>query len=275
MSITTMLLTNNAYGYPTRGAQRRVKPLAVAVIHVTGNASNLGPDAALNERNYANRTGSAGPSAHYYINRDGSGIYAIEWQKFAAWSNGSFNGPDLNNTTLKAIYDQRATYNPNELSGIQIELVGNPSTGVLVTPEQIETAAQLVAQACKYWGLAPSSVLGHYHFDSVNRANCPTLVSDRTRVMGGIVSRATQLLDPCYEVKRQLAVVTAERDQARTERDQAIAERNLAINARDMAIAERDAARIERDMALAQVNTLTSENAVLNSKIISARNALA
>lgn len=57
MTTITALLTNKAYGYPTRGARRRRKPTILACLHQTANAKAT----AIQERNYANRTGSVGP----------------------------------------------------------------------------------------------------------------------------------------------------------------------------------------------------------------------
>ena len=64
VTTTTALLTNKAYGYPTRGApvvagSRR----SSACLHQTANAKAT----AMQERNHANRTGSWGPSATAYI----------------------------------------------------------------------------------------------------------------------------------------------------------------------------------------------------------------
>ncbi len=53
MTTITALLTNNEYGYPTRGARRRRKPTILACLHQTGNAKAT----AMHERNYANRAG--------------------------------------------------------------------------------------------------------------------------------------------------------------------------------------------------------------------------
>ena len=68
MSTVTALLTNKAYGYPRRGARRRRTPTMLACLHQTANAKAT----AIQERNYANRTGSSGPSATLYIDRDGT-----------------------------------------------------------------------------------------------------------------------------------------------------------------------------------------------------------
>ncbi len=74
MITVTALLTNRAYGYPTRGAQRRRKPTILACLHQTANATAT----AIQERNYANRIGSRGPSATAYIDRDGTIVRAID-----------------------------------------------------------------------------------------------------------------------------------------------------------------------------------------------------
>lgn len=98
MTTITALLTNKAYGFPTRGAQRRIKAPILACIHITGNRRTAAdPDrhqAARDERNYANRAGSNGPSAHYYVARDGWAIEAIDPAKYAAWSNGDVASPN-------------------------------------------------------------------------------------------------------------------------------------------------------------------------------------
>ena len=55
MTAVTALLTNKAYGYPTRGARRRRKPTILACLHQTANATAT----AIQERNYANRVDGA------------------------------------------------------------------------------------------------------------------------------------------------------------------------------------------------------------------------
>lgn len=94
MNTEIVRLTNDAYGYPTRGAKRRITPRRLMCLHITGNKNNLGPTAARNERNYANRTGSTGPSAHDYIDRNGDRIAAVNAANYAAWSNGDVTDPN-------------------------------------------------------------------------------------------------------------------------------------------------------------------------------------
>jgi len=94
----TALLTNKAYGYPTRGARRRRKPTILACLHQTANAKAT----AIQERNYANRANSWGPSATAYINRDGTVVRAIDPLKCAAWSQGDVAHPNLKLPTIAA-----------------------------------------------------------------------------------------------------------------------------------------------------------------------------
>ena len=90
MKTVTALLTNKAYGYPTRGARRRRKPTILACLHQTANAKAT----AIQERNYANRAGSWGPSATAYIDRDGTIVRALDPAKYAAWSQGDVASPN-------------------------------------------------------------------------------------------------------------------------------------------------------------------------------------
>jgi N-acetylmuramoyl-L-alanine amidase CwlA len=82
MTTINRLLTNKAYGYPTRGAKRRRKPTILACLHQTANAKA----SAIQERNYANRTGSHGPSATAHVDRDSTVVRAIDPLNYAAWS---------------------------------------------------------------------------------------------------------------------------------------------------------------------------------------------
>lgn len=63
MRVITALLTNKAYGYLRRGARGRRKPTILACLHQTANAKAT----ARQERDYANRAGSHGPSATAYV----------------------------------------------------------------------------------------------------------------------------------------------------------------------------------------------------------------
>ena len=63
MTAVTALLTNKAYGYPTRGARRRRKPTILACLHQTANAKAT----AMAERTYANRAGSAGARVRTWL----------------------------------------------------------------------------------------------------------------------------------------------------------------------------------------------------------------
>jgi len=98
VTTTTAFLTNKAYGYPTRGARRRRKPTILACLHQTANAKAT----AIQERTYANRAGSWGPSATAYIDRDGTIVRAIDPVKYAAWSQGDVASPNRKIPTIAA-----------------------------------------------------------------------------------------------------------------------------------------------------------------------------
>jgi hypothetical protein len=103
MSTVTALLTNKAYGYPTRGARRRREPTILACLHKTASAKAT----AMQERNYANRAGSWGPSATAYIDRDGTVVRAIDPAKYAAWNQGDVAHPNTKLPTIAAVRELR------------------------------------------------------------------------------------------------------------------------------------------------------------------------
>jgi hypothetical protein len=98
VTTVTALLTNKAYGYPTRGARRRRKPTILACLRQTANAKAT----AIQERTYANRAGSSGPPATAYIDRDGTIVRAIDPAKYAAWSQGDIAHPNTKIPTIAA-----------------------------------------------------------------------------------------------------------------------------------------------------------------------------
>lgn len=204
MEIAVKPLTNTAYGYP-RGAKRRVTPVALACIHITGN-SNTAADvdlhgAALDERNYANRDGSNGPSAHYYVARDGWASEAIDPVAYAAWSNGLVNTPNIANPGIEAVLALRAKgYNANEAYWLEIENVGY-QPGYAITAAQVGFMAELIAAHAKRTGLPISRVTvhGHWEIDSVNRASCPNRDGSTGRheyLLGKIIDAANLILNP-------------------------------------------------------------------------------
>ena len=106
MSTITAILTNKAYGYPTRGSRRRRKPTILACLHQTANARAT----AMQERNYANRTGSWGPSATAYIDRGGTVVRARR--------GGDQVADDLE--------EREAPEEPSQRSDVGVELTGRP-----------------------------------------------------------------------------------------------------------------------------------------------------
>jgi LysM repeat protein len=152
----TALLTNKAYGYPTRGARRRRKPTILACLHQTANANAT----AMQERNYANRAGSWGPSATAYIDRDGTVVRAIDPVKYAAWSQGDVAYP---NTKIPTI-----------------------------------AAAHLVATASKALGIPinRSTVVVHADINGVSRRSDPWPRATREERVKRVIDRANAILRP-------------------------------------------------------------------------------
>ncbi len=187
MTTVTALLTNRAYGYPTRGAARRRKPTVLAVLHQTANARAT----AIEERNYANRAGSAGPSATAYVGRDGTVVRAIDPVKYAAWSQGDVAHPD----SLAQAHIVTGV-NFNELVHESIEVCGAGAQPF--TAAQFEAVAQLVAAAHRATGLPVdrAHVLAHADVNSVSRASDPWPASTRETYMARVIARASAILRP-------------------------------------------------------------------------------
>ena len=207
--MTVDLLTNTAYGYP-RGASRRVKPKLLACVHITGNPNEPADEHAQAERNYANRPDSQGPSAHDYINRDGSLVHAIETD-YAAWSNGKLDAPNtalpLVQTVLSMVADG---YNPNEAYVREVECCGRGAYPV--TEAQLETVAQLIAADSIEWGIPISreTVGTHADLDSVNRRSCAFPASVREERLARLIERAQEIAEPKLYTQRDMDAVLAQ-----------------------------------------------------------------
>ncbi|HYL40540.1 MAG TPA: N-acetylmuramoyl-L-alanine amidase, partial [Candidatus Binatus sp.] len=152
MTTIQALLTNKAYGFPTRGARRRAKAPILACIHITGDASTAARTdlhaAARAERDYANRAGSNGPSAHYYVARDGWAVEAIDPATYAAWSNGDVRSPNTANAGIAKVLALVAKgYNPNEAYWLEFECVGYGSTYPITVAQKQFCATRIAAMA--------------------------------------------------------------------------------------------------------------------------------
>jgi hypothetical protein len=213
--IVSKPFTNKAYGgygSAPRGSQRRVKPIALLVLHITGNARTAKmPDGvgqgsgARAEWSYANRSGSSGPSAHNYVARNGATIQAIDAAKYAAWSNGDLTNPYGSVPVIGRMVRQAAKgINPNELVLREVECLG-AGTKFRMTAAQKETVAFLLARDSIRSGLpikAGETVAIHAWINTVNRSSCPFPsgpAGDR-RALEAICARAraikAELTDP-------------------------------------------------------------------------------
>jgi hypothetical protein len=197
MAIVKNKLTNEAFGFP-RGKRRRIDPIALACIHITGNnrtskmdKENPGSGNAA-EFQFANRANSNGPSAHLYVARDGSAIEAIPGF-FAAWSNGDVSDPRTSNAGVaKVVAFRKKGYNANEAYWEEIECVGGSK--FRITDAQIETCARRIARRSARSGIAISrdTVHGHFEINGVDRQNDPAPKSKHDDVMRKIVTMAKE-----------------------------------------------------------------------------------
>ena len=167
MNVVTALLTNGAYGYPTRGARRRRKPTILACLHQTANAKAT----AMQERNYANRTGSWGPSATAYIDRNGTIVRALDPARYAAWSQGDVAHHNLKLPTIAAAVASGVSMNEWVHESIECSGAGTEP----FTDAQFEAVARLVVAAHKATGLKinRSTVVVHADINSVSRRSDP------------------------------------------------------------------------------------------------------
>jgi LysM repeat protein len=190
MSTITALLTNKAYGYPTRGARRRRKPTILACLHQTANAKAT----AIGERNYANRVGSAGPSATAYIDRDGTIVRAIDAGKYAAWSQGDVASPNTEIPTIAAAIASGVNMNEWVFESIECSGAGPKP----YTDAQFESVAHLVAAASRTLGLPVnrSTVVVHADINSLSRRSDPWPPATREARGKRVISRANAILRP-------------------------------------------------------------------------------
>jgi vacuolar-type H+-ATPase subunit H len=191
-SFQTAYLTNQAFGYPTRGAPRRVEPIALACLHITANPNNP-PASARAERDYANRAGSGGPSAHLYVDPKGGGVWAIDPEKYAAWTNGDVRSPRLAVPGVADVIAFRGTYNANEAYAVAIEQVGR-YPDYLITPEQVQSVALVIAQQSIRTGLPIERRTVHLHGDlnTETRRECPVPVQSRETYADDVIRRANE-----------------------------------------------------------------------------------
>ncbi len=190
MSTVTALLTNKAYGYPTRGAKRRRKPTILACLHQTANAKAT----AMQERTYANRAGSWGPSATAYIERDGTIVRAIDAGEYAAWSQGDVASPNVKIPTVAAAVASGVNVNEWVYESIECSGAGLEP----FTDAQFESVSQLVAAASHALGLPVnrSTVVVHADINSVSRRSDPWPPATREARVRRVIARANAILVP-------------------------------------------------------------------------------
>lgn len=193
-------LTSGSY------ADRTVTPIALACIHITGNKSTANnPDlhaAALDEWAYANRAGAVadgGPSAHYYVARDGWAIEAINPVRKWAWSNGDLKEPNRDNPGIVDVIQTAKDkgVNLNQMYWLEFENVGHGPSGKPITNKQKQLMAEVIAAHAKRTGLPINrkTVHGHWEINGIDRQTCPN-GGDHEAFLKDIIDRARLILNP-------------------------------------------------------------------------------
>jgi len=244
MTFQNIYLTNGAYGYPG-GQARRVSPIALICIHQTGNSPPVAT--AREERDYANRAGSGGPSAHTYIDRAGGGVHAYP-TSYAGWSNGVLRSPKLTVPGVQAVVDFAVKWNPNEAYVREVEACAY-LTSYPITDVQEEDIASLIAQDSIDSSIPISRATVHLHsdLDSVTRPNDPVPAAGAEAWVASIIARANTIKAALVESgmtwQELLAAVDAEYQKVAAERDQYKAQAEQAVA--DLAVARVKATQIE------------------------------
>lgn len=148
----------------------------------------------MQERTYANRAGSWGPSATAYIDRDGTVIRAIDPVKYAAWSRGDVAHPNTKLPTIAAAVASGVNMNEWVHESIECSSAGTEP----YTDAQFEATAQLVAAASKATGIRVnrSTVVVHADINSVSRRSDPWPPATREQRVKRISVRANAILRP-------------------------------------------------------------------------------
>jgi N-acetylmuramoyl-L-alanine amidase len=189
---------NDRYGFPA-GRKRRVDPVALACIHITGNrntAKNVDLERAMRDE-WSFARGAAPPSAHYYVARDGSAIEAIDPIRFAAWSNGDVMEPNRSNRGVERVLEFAESHNANEAYWLEFECVGFGSRH-RVNSAQKQTVAEIIAKHAERTGMPinRNTVHGHGDLNSISRSSCPVAAGKREVFMADVIARARAVLDP-------------------------------------------------------------------------------
>ena len=155
------------------------------------------------DRQHGDRDGGAqlrqqgaqhGPSATAYIDRDGSIVRAILPGRYAAWSQGDVDHPDLTIPTVKAAV--ASGVNMNEWVYESLEVCGRGAEPF--STQQFEAVAQLVAAASKATGIKVnrSTVIAHRDVNTVNRPSDPWPAATREARLRRVIDRANAILRP-------------------------------------------------------------------------------
>jgi N-acetylmuramoyl-L-alanine amidase len=194
MSVTEALLTNAAFGYPTRGHLRRHTPHILAVVHQTATTPYDGQ--AMKLRDARNGAGFVGNTATFYVDQDGDAVHAVDGTRFVSWCSAPekisyIDASRVSMATVKAHF--AAGFNPNECVWEQLECVGTGAEPW--TAAQFEFVAGIIAARAKASGLPINreTVVPHRDMNTVNRPSDPWPAATREARLATLIARAKVL----------------------------------------------------------------------------------
>lgn len=194
MTIAEALLTNEAFGYPTRGHLRRHTPHIIAVVHQTATTPSNGQAMVL--RDQRNGAGYDGNTATYYVDQNGAAVHAVDGTKYASWCSApqKISYVDATQPSMATVKQHFAQgFNPNECVWDQFECVGTGAEPW--SAAQFEFVASMIAARAKLCGLPinRNTVVPHRDFNTVNRPSDPWPVATREARMATLIARANVL----------------------------------------------------------------------------------
>ena len=128
--------------------------------------------------------------ATHYIARDGWALEAIDWRRYAAWSNG-----DVTARTRRTRHQARRWRCGPRATTRTRPTGSRPRTSATarrypITAAQKQAIAELIVEASRLSGLAVTreTVHGHWEINGVDRRNCPAPYAQREAFLADVIA---------------------------------------------------------------------------------------
>ena len=167
----------------------------------------------MQERTYANRPGSHGPSATAYVDRDGTVVRAMDPAKYAAWSQGDVAHPDTKLPTVAAAVASGVNMNEwvhGRSSARAPERSRTPTPSSRASPTSSPRRRRRLGIP-----INRSTVVTHADINSVSRRSDPWPPATREARVERVITRANAILRPPIVTVTVKAGDTLQRDRRR------------------------------------------------------------